>query len=171
MRIVFMSLGIAKIDEQTVTEKLGDVPVIASNHLRTGSLIRTDHVPVLFGVELAGESSGVHKVTEHDGELATFGFGRVRGDWCSLALSRRDIRRGRRRNWRSGCRCAGRPTGPDEHLAVFIHRQLFGVDEVIFQVFQHVVIELQPSFEDPIGDALLLLEECNDLCQDRIVVH
>ena len=39
-----------------------------------------------------------------------------------------------------------------------------GVYEVSFQVFQGLVIKLQPALEYPIGDTLLLLEECNDLC-------
>src|SRR5262245_11537005 len=50
--------------------------IVAPNHLRTGGLIGTDDVPVLFGVELAGESCGVHQITEQHGELAPFG---VRG--------------------------------------------------------------------------------------------
>ena len=33
-------------------------------------------------------------------------------------------------------RCAGRPTSPDQHSALFIHGQLFGVDQVFFEVFQ-----------------------------------
>src|SRR5215510_9283972 len=81
LRIIFMGLRIAKIHEEPIPKELGDVPVIAANHLRTGGLIGTDHIPVLFRVELAGESSGVHEVTEHHGELAALGFGRGRGGW------------------------------------------------------------------------------------------
>jgi len=55
-------------------------PVVASNHLRTGGLIRTHHVPVLFGVELGRrvfvEST---RVTEHHGELPPFGRQGVAG--------------------------------------------------------------------------------------------
>src|SRR5262249_35770406 len=50
-------------------------------------------------------------------------------------------------------------------------RQLFGVDEVVFERFQRVVIELQAQCEHPIGQALLLLEEGEHLGQDSIVVH
>ena len=72
---------------------------------------------------------------------------------------------------RIGTSGAGHATGPDEHFAVFIHRQLFGIDEIIFEVFQERIIELQLAFEDPIGDTLLPLEEGKDLCQNGIVVH
>jgi hypothetical protein len=81
MRIILMGLGIAKVDQKPITEELGDVPVIAANHLRTGGMIRPDHVPVVFGVELGGEFRGVHEVTEHHRELPTFGFGRSRANW------------------------------------------------------------------------------------------
>src|SRR2546427_90867 len=50
MRIVFMGLGIAKVDEQSIPQELGDMPIVASNHLRTSGLIRTDHVPILLWV-------------------------------------------------------------------------------------------------------------------------
>ena len=50
------------------------MPAIASNHLRTGGLIRTDHVPVVFGIESAGECGGIDEVTEHHGELPAFCF-------------------------------------------------------------------------------------------------
>src|SRR5262249_52845920 len=60
---------------------------------------------------------------------------------------------------------------PDEHAAPFIHRQLFGVNQVVFEVFQGLVIELQPALEDPIGHALLLLQQREHLGQDSLVVH
>jgi hypothetical protein len=37
-----------------------------------------------------------------------------------------------------------------------------------FEVFQGLVIELQPALEYPIGDALLLLEQHQHVGQDRI---
>ena len=48
---------------------------------------------------------------------------------------------------------------------------MFGVDEVVFEVFQIIIIQCEPPFEDTIGDALLLLQQLKHLCQDRIVVH
>ncbi len=41
----------------------------------THLLIRTDHVPVLFGVELGGECGGIDQVAEHHRELAAFRVG------------------------------------------------------------------------------------------------
>src|SRR5262249_7029826 len=79
--IVFVCLRIAKIDQEPIAKELGDVTIIALNHRSTGGLIRADHVPVRFGVELAGESRGVHEVTKQHGELSPFGFGRGRYNW------------------------------------------------------------------------------------------
>src|SRR5262245_21276090 len=86
--VILMGLGIAKIDEETITKELGDVPIIASNHLRTGGLVGTDHGPVLFGVELGGEFGRIHEVAEHHRELAAFGVGRGRGHWGWCARGR-----------------------------------------------------------------------------------
>ena len=147
--VIFMGLGIAKVDQESIPEQLGDMSIIALDDLGTDPLIRTHHVPVLFGVELGGECGGVHQVTEHHRELAPFGFGRGRDDWCGLALRRREVRRGRRRHWRGGCRCYGRPTCPDKDSPVFIHSEMFGVDEFIFEFLQILVIECEPAFERP----------------------
>ena len=95
--IVFMGLGIAKVDQESIPEKLRNVPVIALDHLGAGGLIGPDHVPVVFRVELAGERGGVHQVTEQHGELPAFGVRRARGDWGGLGLRRSDVRRGRQR--------------------------------------------------------------------------
>src|SRR5262249_23570779 len=64
-----------------------------------------------------------------------------------------------------------RATRPDQDATVFIHRQLFRIDQVFFERFQQVVIELQAQFEDPIGKTVLPLQERQGLGQDGIVVH
>ena len=97
-------------------------------------LIGADDLAQVFRVELTGERRGVHQITEQHGELAAFRVRRSRATWCSRCLRRRDVGRGRQRPWRGGGRCAGRPTGPDEHAALFIHRQLFRIDQVIFEM-------------------------------------
>jgi len=81
MRVIVVRLGIAKIDEETIAQELGNMSVKTLDDCRTGGVIRTDHVAVVFGIELAGESGGVHYVTEHHGELAAFRLGRSRGGW------------------------------------------------------------------------------------------
>src|SRR5215813_10811263 len=138
---------------------------------RTNLLVLLEHLSQVFRIELGRKGSRFDNVNEHHRELAAFGFRRGRGGWNGLALRRRDVRCGRWMNWRGGGWCAGHLPGPDEHLALFIHRQLFGVYEVSFQVFKGLIIELQPALEYPIGNALLLLQQRQHLGQDRIVVH
>src|SRR5262245_54456688 len=56
-----------------------------SDDLRTDVLIRTYHVPVLFGIELAGKFGGINQIAKHDGELPSFRVGRrCRRERCSL---------------------------------------------------------------------------------------
>src|SRR6266446_8634476 len=105
--VIFMGLGIAKVDQEPIPEELGKVSCIALDDVSAHLLIRMDHVPIVFGVELGGELRRVHQVTEHDGELTAF---RVRSAWfewwCDL---RRLIMLERRQldwlgRWRRGCR-------------------------------------------------------------------
>src|SRR5262249_36777383 len=60
---------------------------------------------------------------------------------------------------------------PDQDSSCFIDGQLFGIDEVFLKRFQCLVIKLEAQFEDPIGQALFLLEEGEHLGQDGIIVH
>jgi hypothetical protein len=78
--IVFMCLRIAEVHEEPIPEELGDMPIVALDHLGAHLVIGPDHVPVLFGVELGGEARGVHQIAKHDGELTAFRFG-SRGQW------------------------------------------------------------------------------------------
>src|SRR6266446_5186029 len=78
LRVIFMGLGIAKVDQEPIPEELGKVSCIALDDVSAHLLIRMDHVPIVFGVELGGELRRVHQVTEHDGELTAF---RVRSAW------------------------------------------------------------------------------------------
>src|SRR5215475_5890519 len=81
-----MRQWVAEVDEQAITEILGDMPIIASNHLGAGVLIGPHHLAQLFRVELAGEYGRVHQVTEQHGELAAFRLGGAACDrrWCFL---------------------------------------------------------------------------------------
>jgi hypothetical protein len=81
-------------------------------------------------------------------------------------------RRVRRLGWSDhrGHRRAG-AARPDQDAPVLIHRQFFGIDQVLFEVFQRLVIELQPPFQHPIREALFPLEEPDNLIEDGIVVH
>src|SRR5262245_34194395 len=74
-----MCLGIAKVHEESIPKQLGDMPIVALDNVGTHPLICTDHVTPVFWVELAGESSGVHHITEHHRELPSFRIERRRG--------------------------------------------------------------------------------------------
>jgi hypothetical protein len=74
--IIFVRLGIAKVDQQPIAEILGDMAVKTPDDLGTGGLVGLDHLAQVFRVHLAGERRGAYQVTGHDGELATF---RTRG--------------------------------------------------------------------------------------------
>jgi hypothetical protein len=75
LRVVFVRLRVAEIDEQAIAEVLGDIPLEAGDHFGAGVLIGPHDLAPLLRVELAGEDGGVHQVTEQHRELAAFGFG------------------------------------------------------------------------------------------------
>jgi hypothetical protein len=64
LRIVLMRLRIAKVDEQAIAEILGNVALEALDDRGTGLLIGTHHLAVVFRIELTGEGSRVHQITE-----------------------------------------------------------------------------------------------------------
>src|SRR5215470_4643179 len=72
LRIIFVSLGIAEIHQETIAQELGNMSVKTLDHFSTHGLIRTYHITPVFRVELAGEFRGIDQVAEHDGELTTF---------------------------------------------------------------------------------------------------
>jgi hypothetical protein len=64
--------GVPEVDQQAITEILGNIPLKTGNHLGTRVLISPHHLAQLFRVELAGEHGRVHQVTEQHRELAPF---------------------------------------------------------------------------------------------------
>src|SRR5262245_27564523 len=169
-----MGARITEVDQQAIAQILGDVAVKALDHLGTRRLIRQDQVAQLFRIQLAGQRRRVDQIAEQHRELAAL--------CCRFMLCHtwsRPRRRvgGRALRLRWFGRCGGRcrwgacASCPDQDFALFIHGQFFGVDQVIFEVFQQVVIKLQPPLEEPIGQALLPLEERENLLKDGIVIH
>ena len=154
LRIIFVGLGIAEVDEQTIAEILRDMPVKAGDHLGAGVLIGPHHLAQVFGVKLCRERGRTDQVTEEHGELAP--FRRWRGE-----DSRGRCRLGERR----------RLADPDQDSPVLVHGKLFGIDKILLEIFEQVVIEVQPAFEHAVGEALLLLEQREDLDEDRLIVH
>jgi hypothetical protein len=79
--VVFMSLRIAEVDQEAVPEVLGNMAIKAADYLSAGLLIGTHHVSEIFGVELAGQGSGVYDITKQDRELAAFRIRSAAGHW------------------------------------------------------------------------------------------
>src|SRR2546426_12507316 len=77
--IILMSVGVAKVHQEPIAKVLGNIAIVALDDFRTSKLIGTYQIPVLFGIELAGEFGGIDQVAEHDRELSTFSFGGTRG--------------------------------------------------------------------------------------------
>src|SRR5438445_1095061 len=102
------------------------MPIVALDNVGTHPLICTHHIPVLFGIELAGQFGRVHHIAKHDGELAAFGF------WCTCFAWRRHTLHGLMvlcRRWlcrlvrlRGCCRCPCDVTSPDENSPLLIRR-------------------------------------------------
>src|SRR5215470_13738271 len=128
-----MSLRIAKIDQQSVTEILRNIPLKALNHLGTGGLIRPDHLPEVFRIKLTGERGGVYEVAEHDSKLATFRIGKIwsvdssngRGSRYRRSRGRGDVLRHQRRGAGSRGHCWR--TRPHQDTARLVHGQLLPI--------------------------------------------
>ena len=69
-----MRRRIAEVDQQPIAQILRNVALKAVNHGGAGLLIGAHHFPELFRIELRGEGSRAHQITEHHGELAALGF-------------------------------------------------------------------------------------------------
>jgi hypothetical protein len=50
LRIIFVRLGVAEVDEQAITEVLGDMPLEAGDHLGADLLIGLHHLAPVFRV-------------------------------------------------------------------------------------------------------------------------
>src|SRR5262245_54582475 len=69
-----MGLGIAEVNQQSVADVAGQVALKAADRFRAGLLIGEHHLAQAFGVGPFGERGRAHQVTEHHGELASFGY-------------------------------------------------------------------------------------------------
>src|SRR5215813_7429906 len=79
---------VAKIHQETVTQILRNVAIVALDNFGTHPLICTDYVSVLFGIELGRQFRGIDQVTEHDRELTAFSFGGMRSSGWRCDLGR-----------------------------------------------------------------------------------
>ena len=65
--LVFMGGGIAKIDEQGITDVPGDISLEAVNHCGAGFLVGTYDLTQLLRIELLGASSETNQIGEQHG--------------------------------------------------------------------------------------------------------
>ena len=134
--VIFVRLGIAEIDQQAIAEMLGNVAVEALDDLCAGGLIRPDHFPVVFGIELAGEADGIHQVAEHYRQLPPFGVGGARCDWCRGVLRRlawRTLSQHRELSRGGEVRGRVRVAGPDQAAPRVVDHVGLRVQEFVLQ--------------------------------------
>ena len=74
LRIVFMRLWVAKVDEQPIPEVLRNMPLVALNHHGRSLLIGPHNGPEVFRVKLPREHRRAHQVAEQHGQLPPFGL-------------------------------------------------------------------------------------------------
>jgi len=155
--IIFVSHRKAEVDQETIAKELGDMPIVALDNVGTHPLICMHYVTPVFWVELAGKTSGVHQVTEHDRELSTF---RVR----RYSLERCDLQGGlflhtRLWGWLSRLRGYGRGfysgPSPHEYSAIFIRRELLCLDDLRLECFEILIIQAEPYLEGWVGNSPL----------------
>ena len=70
--VVFMSLGIAEIDQYAVAHILGDKPAVAFDDRRAAAMIGADDLPQVLGIELGRKGGRTDQVAEHQCELTAF---------------------------------------------------------------------------------------------------
>ena len=90
---MLVGLGIAEISQHPVTHILGDEPPGLGDLLGAATVIGTDDLAHVLGVEPSRERGRADEVAKHDRELAALG-----------GVQR--ARRGRRRSRNGDCRCA-----------------------------------------------------------------
>ena len=90
-RVVLVGMGIAEVDQQAIADVLGDVSLVAGDHVGAGPLIGLQDLAQLLRVETLRQRGGAGQIAEHDGELPAL---RLRRD----DRGRPGIRRGFRRH-------------------------------------------------------------------------
>ena len=119
--------------------------IVSLDDFSTDLLLLTDHVSVVFRVELRGQFGRVHQITEHHGELPSFRIRRRgRREKCNL---RGVLFLGSRR-----LRWLSRGSGdflcisePDKNSVIFVAGKPFCLNQVNLQVFDVVVIQITPA--------------------------
>jgi hypothetical protein len=161
--VIFVREGVAKVDQQAITEVLGDMAFIAGDHLGAGVLIGPHHLAPVLRIELARQNGGIHQVTKQHGELAAFGLRRMRlSSWLGL-LGLGDSRWG---FWQ--CASVSRP---HEHGARLVDRNLMHLNELRLERVQRLVIEVELHPQRPIGHPPAAPEHLDHLVDHCEQVH
>src|SRR5438132_9529421 len=71
---------------------------------------------------------------------------------------------------RSGLRRRRAPS-PDQDSALLITGQLFGHDDFVFQVFEVIVVQVEPTLEGSVRHPPLTLEQVKHLGQELVKGH
>src|SRR5215471_6130071 len=173
--IVLVRLGIAKIDQQSITKELGNIAVKTRDDVCAHLLIRTDNLSEVLRVELPRQGSGLHQITEHHRKLSAFslGYGRCREWWCDrgwlLLLCRR--------LWECLARLRGCFDGPcacprpHQDSALLVRSYTLGIDQFFFEDIQILVIQIEAHLQRSIRHSSLAFEERHDLVEHVVKRH
>src|SRR5262249_22636585 len=162
-------VGVAKVHQQSIAQKLRGVSFVTLNDFSTSSLIGSDYAPIVFRVELAGELRRVHQIAEHHLELSTFSFGYT-SCWYGDFLSRWSLFKTRLRLGPVVLAVLSLDvfgfTGPSESSLICLYRRFMDIQEFIFQIVKVVVIEVEASLESTIRHTSLAFQEGDDLFEN-----
>jgi hypothetical protein len=95
VRIVFVGLGVAKVNEKPITEILRYMAVKVLDDVSGRFLISAHHFSKVFGIKLAGQVGRSNQIAKHHGQLTPFRFW---GAGLHCGGCRLDVVRGRCRN-------------------------------------------------------------------------
>jgi hypothetical protein len=98
LRVVFVRQRIAKVDQQAISQVLGNIPIEALDDRGTGGLVGPHRGAVVLRVELARQRRRAHQVAEQDRELAAFRLRERRGRGWDGSVRIVDGRGGQRRS-------------------------------------------------------------------------
>ena len=142
-----MRLRIAKIDQEPITQILGDVTVIAGDDRSASLAVGLHDLMVVFQIELTRQRCRAHQVTEQNCELASLGLTRGR-DWRSIGRVR-GSRRLNGRHVRAKRRRLHLADGRDPPIAPTMHR--LDIPRRSRRIAQHLTQSGNTTFEHRIA--------------------